>query len=559
MVSFGDVPITPPANATVQEVAIWNSVERVRTENIGLMKLSEELHGAEGEVQESILLQRLDHYGMLLAELKELTGLLDAYKKSGADPQVLLADYSSGLLRTGSHLREDIDSYRKQFQEHNKERDTQTPEGVKAYIMDSRQIDMAYSLLDQYIEVVKSLGYDAEPSRRYLSERLPRRADVLAGRIRLTIEREKEVKNLKVGDEGVQAKTALIAKKLKADTDSLQQTIAMAGKLDLDMSGYQTLLVKATGQISSELLDTDVLGELFHDWWLDTKHSIKSNLSNVLLKMFVFVLILLVFRGLATIAKRVMRRSVQSASVRLSLLMQNMVISMTSRLIMLLGLLVALAQMGVSLGPVLAGLGVAGFVIGFALQDTLGNFAAGVMILIYRPYDVGDMVEAAGAFGTVKSMNIVSTTILTIDNQTLIIPNNKIWGDVIKNVTAQKIRRVDMVFGISYSDSIEHAETILCDILEKHEKVLPQPESMVKLHTLGESSMDFVVRPWVRTEDYWNVYWDVTRAVKMRFDAEGVSIPFPQRDIHFYPTGKGMPAPTAGGILAVNPTNPVAK
>jgi small conductance mechanosensitive channel len=186
------------------------------------------------------------------------------------------------------------------------------------------------------------------------------------------------------------------------------------------------------------------------------------------------------------------------------------------------------------MGPVLAGLGIAGFIIGFALQETLANFAAGAMILIYRPFDVGDMIEAAGVTGKVSAMSMVSTTILTIDNQTLIIPNGKIWGDVIKNVTAQGDRRVDMVFGISYSDDIPHAEEVLMAILKEHEKVLKDPEPMVKLHTLGESSVDFIVRPWVKTTDYWDVYWDVTREVKMRFDSEGIAIPFPQRDVHFY-------------------------
>jgi len=114
------------------------------------------------------------------------------------------------------------------------------------------------------------------------------------------------------------------------------------------------------------------------------------------------------------------------------------------------------------------------------------------------------------------------------------VPNSKIWGDVIKNVPDQRIRRVDMVFGISYKDDIPHAEQVLTDILSGHPKVLDEPEPMVRLHTLGESSVDFVVRPWVSTPDYWEVYWDVTRAVKMRFDAEGISIPFPQRDVHFY-------------------------
>jgi small conductance mechanosensitive channel len=131
-------------------------------------------------------------------------------------------------------------------------------------------------------------------------------------------------------------------------------------------------------------------------------------------------------------------------------------------------------------------------------------------------------------------MNLVSTTILTIDNQTMVVPNSAIWGNVIKNVTAQKQRRVDLVFGIGYRDDIQRAEQVLTSILEEHPKVLEDPEPIVKLYNLGESSVDFVVRPWCATEDYWDVHWDVTREVKMRFDREGIGIPFPQRDVHLY-------------------------
>jgi len=182
----------------------------------------------------------------------------------------------------------------------------------------------------------------------------------------------------------------------------------------------------------------------------------------------------------------------------------------------------------------LAGLGVAGFIVGFALQDSLGNFAAGAMILIYRPFDVDDFVEVTGASGLVKKMNLVSTTITTFDNQTLVVPNSKIWGDVIKNVTAQTERRVDLEFGIGYDDDIELAERVLTEVVSAHDKVLADPEPMIKLHTLGDSSVNFVVRPWVRTDDYWDVYWDLMREVKLRFDREGISIPFPQRDVHLY-------------------------
>ena len=220
--------------------------------------------------------------------------------------------------------------------------------------------------------------------------------------------------------------------------------------------------------------------------------------------------------------------------MNISVLLRRTLVSTAQAGIFVIAIAVALWQLGISLGPMLAGLGVAGFIVGFALQDSLSNFAAGMMILIYRPYDVGDQVEVAGILGKVQHMSMVSTTVLTLDNQKLVVPNNKIWGDVIKNVTDQNVRRVDMTFGISYSDDIARAESVLADILAQNERVLEQPEPMVRLHKLGESSVDFVVRPWVKTEDYWDVYWDVTRAVKVRFDEEGISIPFPQRDVHVH-------------------------
>jgi len=261
-----------------------------------------------------------------------------------------------------------------------------------------------------------------------------------------------------------------------------------------------------------------------------------------LVKLLMLVAILFVFRIITRLVRTGLEKALDASNLNLSQLARRMLISMTSNIIMLFGILVALSQLGISLGPLLAGLGVIGFVVGFALQDTLGNFASGVMILLYRPYDVGDLIDIGDVEGQVYKMNLVSTSLLTLDNQLFIVPNSKIWGDVIKNVTAQKTRRVDMVFGISYSDDIPKAESILEDILKSHEKVLDKPEPMVRLHTLGASSVDFVVRPWVKVDDYWNVYWDVTRTVKMRFDEAGVSIPFPQRDVHIYNEDNLAPA-----------------
>ncbi|MFC1604088.1 mechanosensitive ion channel domain-containing protein [Planctomycetota bacterium] len=250
-----------------------------------------------------------------------------------------------------------------------------------------------------------------------------------------------------------------------------------------------------------------------------------------------FLLTLLIFYGLAYFLGKITWKTV-SASKKFSDLLKHFFVSAVRKAVMLIGIIVALSMLEVEIAPFIAGLGVAGFVLGFALQGTLSNFASGLMILIYRPFDVGQVIDAAGVKGKVDSMNLVSTTIKTFDNQIVVIPNGKIWGGVITNVTGSSTRRVDMTFGISYSDDIAKAAKILEDIVSRHELVLKDPAPNIRLHELGDSSVNFICRPWVKTADYWTVHWDVTRAVKERFDAEGVSIPFPQRDVHLYKTAE---------------------
>ena len=155
-------------------------------------------------------------------------------------------------------------------------------------------------------------------------------------------------------------------------------------------------------------------------------------------------------------------------------------------------------------------------------------------MLIYRPFDMGDMINVAGTLGTVESMNLLSTQLRTPDNQLVIVPNNSVWGDVIVNVTGITSRRVDLVFGIGYSDDIDKAQQILEEIVAANDDVLKDPEPTVKLHELADSSVNFVCRPWVRPDDYWDVYMDTTENIKKAFDAGSISIPFPQRDVHLY-------------------------
>ena len=224
-----------------------------------------------------------------------------------------------------------------------------------------------------------------------------------------------------------------------------------------------------------------------------------------------------------------------------SQLLQDFIVNMASKLVMFIGVLMGLAVLGVNMGPVLAFVGAAGFVVAFALQNTLSNFASGLMIMLYRPFDIDDVVDVAGVVGTVKSMTLVTTSVMTADNRMMIIPNNTIWGSIITNVTHSDKRRVDLTVGIGYNESVDKAQRVLEDILAKHPLILKEPAPAVKVHELGDSSVNFIVRPWTLTADYWTVYWEITRRIKVRFDEEGISIPFPQRDIHIVSSVESEP------------------
>jgi len=203
------------------------------------------------------------------------------------------------------------------------------------------------------------------------------------------------------------------------------------------------------------------------------------------------------------------------------------------------GLMIVLAALGVNITPLFALVGGASFIIAFAMQETLGNLAAGLMIMINRPFDEGDYVQIAGLGGTVRNVSIVSTTVTTPDNQVIVIPNSKVWGDVITNVTASDTRRVDLVFGISYGDSIEQAQRVLEEVVAHHPLVLKDPAPNIRVHELADSSVNLIVRPWTKTGDYWTVFWDLQRSVKEAFDSHGISIPFPQSDMHLHVVKSG--------------------
>jgi small conductance mechanosensitive channel len=210
--------------------------------------------------------------------------------------------------------------------------------------------------------------------------------------------------------------------------------------------------------------------------------------------------------------------------------------TIVSAILMIIVIIAALDQLGVNTTSLAAILAAAGLAIGLSLQGSLSNFAAGVMLLIFRPFKAGDFVDAGGAAGTVKSVGIFTTMMTTPDNKEIIIPNGAIYGGNITNFSAKDTRRVDMVFGIGYDDDLKKAKTILEEMIAADPRVLAEPAPQVAVSELGDSSVNFVVRPWVASGDFWGLKFDFTEAVKLRFDQEGISIPYPQMDVHVHKT-----------------------
>ncbi|MEL6950879.1 MAG: mechanosensitive ion channel domain-containing protein [Pseudomonadota bacterium] len=214
--------------------------------------------------------------------------------------------------------------------------------------------------------------------------------------------------------------------------------------------------------------------------------------------------------------------------------LQSFLGNILSVLLTLVILLAAISFMGVPTASFVAVLGAAGLAVGLALQGSLANFASGVLIVFFRPYEKGDYVEAAGVAGSVDAVTIFNTILITPDNRRVVVPNANITADAITNYSANDTRRLDMVIGVGYGDDLKKTKAVLTEVVTANENVLPEPAPTIEVSNLGASSVDFVVRPWVKTSDYWPTHFALTLAIKERLDAEGISIPYPQQDVHLH-------------------------
>lgn len=250
--------------------------------------------------------------------------------------------------------------------------------------------------------------------------------------------------------------------------------------------------------------------------------------KNIVIALVIFyvgrIVINLVVRGL--------RKVMQKQGIDKTL--ETFICNLVRVALLVVVVIAAIGALGVETTSFIAIFGAAGLAVGLALQGSLSNFAAGVLIVLFRPYRVGDFIEAAGISGSVVQVQILTTILKTPDNKQIIVPNSQVMDSIITNYSANDTRRVDMVVGVSYSDDLDKVRNVLEELVAADERILDDPACIIAVHALADSSVNFVVRPWVKTSDYWGVWFDLTEAIKKRFDQDGISIPFPQQDVHLH-------------------------
>ena len=269
---------------------------------------------------------------------------------------------------------------------------------------------------------------------------------------------------------------------------------------------------------------------MFSDFNLNIQSFSHDYLFPWAINLITAILVFVIGRMLAGLLVKLTRTLLQRD--KLDEILINFITSILNALLLLVIVVAALERLGVDTTSLIALIGAAGLAIGLALQDSLKNFASGVMLIVFRPFKTGDFVEAAGIAGSVEKINIFSTVMKTGDNREIVVPNGAIYGGNITNYSARPTRRIDMVFGISYDDDIRKAKAIMQAEIDKDERILKEPAPLIAVSELADSSVNFVVRPWVNSADYWTVRFDLTERIKLAFDENDITIPYPQMDVH---------------------------
>ena len=394
-----------------------------------------------------------------------------------------------------------------------------------------KRLEKIYSDLVKNAQSIELIGGDSNQDRSIVIPLIINQADMLSGLIGLENDKliKLERKLSAVSSESnigkkllndIRAQNLL----LQIDANRLKTMATLLDDLGLDSSLYQKVVIKTGTSLSTSLFNRKVATELFTEWWLQTKKWLSKQAPDLIGKIVTFLAVILIAYLFAVLLRRLLSGLFRKNFPHMSELAKRFIVSTSSKLVVVIGLLLALSNIGIQIGPILAGLGIMGFIVGFAMQDTLANFASGMMILIYRPFDVGDKIQSAGVKGKVSKMNLVSTTIFTSENHQLTLPNKKIWGDIIHNITSQPLQRLDLLFSVPFNANSDTVKEIIADVVERCSNVIKDKPWSVRINELGEAEVRFLARFWVETDDIYEAQWNISEGVKKRFDDEGISL-----------------------------------
>ncbi|MCK9994666.1 MAG: mechanosensitive ion channel family protein [Candidatus Krumholzibacteria bacterium] len=504
-----------------------------------LLNIENQMHKAEDEKLQLLRVQAGRHIAKIddvQPNLMKILPNLDESAQETADIKKDLAGFLAGKYdiyeRAAGLWSREIDILRE------KRSDTPPEElgDLETSIGDARdRLDRLLPALMKVLDDGDLLGMDTKKDWGRFDRVLNNRAENLVGRLQIAVNAREALKKKIATSEKAGATEAEIGPdraslqysetRVQGVAKSLETTVDLLKGRGFETAQYQQFIIKTTGEITDKVLDPKVFIGLAKDFLSDMGLWFKDNGPTILVKLLIILASVLVFRLTFRLGWWLMRLM---GLIHLTKLMVQLGNSLISPIASFIGLFFGLWLVGADPTTLLAGAGVAGVVIGFALQDSLANLAAGFFILATRPFDVDDTIRTGTVIGTVKAMWIANTTVVTFDGRRLLIPNRMIWADIIENRSVEPLRRVDFTVRVGFDEDIDRVITVLHDLIKGEERLLDQPEAAVFVSEWADSWVEIAVRPWARNENWWPLLTDLPRQVVLRFAEEGIKIPYPR-------------------------------
>lgn len=529
-----DTSAVPPDTAVREKTDLDKTLESLDQLTVYRQEIDELLDEAKGKKGEELELLRVQALNII----ENVDDLSDKLGKNFAKLDTSLAIRDSIQVVSGDHLEyharlylNAMDIVARRLTSARRERDTVTPEELGEIEVrikeDEERLDNLLALAVATARRLETIGLDASDVWDDLDQGMVERGEKLAGRLQLAVlERgriREEIENAKktgaaLEDHNLRLQAA--EQRIETMVASLKATSEHLNDRGVDAAKYQQMMIQVTGKVTEDILNPEVLKGLAENVFDNVVSGIKRNGPTWLVRLGILFLFILSFR-LGGWIGWLLARLVFRPSKLLGDLVGRMIKPVTT----VIGLIAGLWFLGVNPTALLASMGVLGIIVGLALQDTLGNLAAGLFILIYRPYDVDDSVTAGGVSGKVRAMGLANTTIITFDNRRLFIPNRKIWSEIIENRSAERVRRVEVTVRIAYGDDIEKSLKLIRAVLDEEPTVLKKPEPEVFVSRLDDESIELTVRPWANAEDWWDLTKAVPKLARVRLEESGFRVP----------------------------------